>query len=230
MGILSPTLFNIYVDDLIDELGSSGNGCHINKIFFGGIMYADDIILLSPSILGLQGMLDICYDFGCNNDIIFNSKKSVCLMVSTRDCNVKCNMYLGIHELSWVTTLKYLGVHFIAKKDLVVDVMPNKCKFHAALNSIMCKSKFAAEPVKLQLIKSFCLPLLSYCAGAVELTNRALLCLSVCWNDVFRKIFNYKRYESVKELLVNCHELDFVHLYDMMRYKFLKYVSRKCPF
>jgi Reverse transcriptase (RNA-dependent DNA polymerase) len=28
-GILPPTLFNIYVDELIEDLGSSGNGCHI---------------------------------------------------------------------------------------------------------------------------------------------------------------------------------------------------------
>jgi Reverse transcriptase (RNA-dependent DNA polymerase) len=148
------------VDELIEELGSSGNGCHINKIFFGCIMYADDIILLSPSVIGLQCMLDICFEFGAKHDIIFNSKKSVCLLVGVRDSDVKCNMFLGGNELLWVSKLKYLGVYFIAKRDLV-DVIPIKFKFYAALNSLLCKCKLAAEPVELQLIKSFCLPLLS---------------------------------------------------------------------
>jgi hypothetical protein len=230
-GILSPTLFNIYADDLIDDLSSSGSGCHVNKIFFGCIMYADDIILLSPSVIGLQCMLDICFEFGVKNDIIFNSKKSVCLFVGIRKCDiVKCNMFLGVNQLSWVTEFKYLGMHFIAHKGLVVNVMPIKCKFYAALNSILCKCKYAAEPVKLQLIKSFCLPLLTYCVGAVELKKKALVCLSVCWNDAFRKIFSYNRSESVKELMVCCGELDFLHIYDMARFKFLKSVCSKCPF
>jgi hypothetical protein len=207
-----------------------GNGCYINKTFFGCIMYADDIILLSPSVMGLQYMLDSCVDFGSRNDIIFNSKKSVCLIVGNRDCVVKCNMSLGGSDLSWTSKLKYLGVHFIANKNLIVDVLPIKCKFYAALNSILCKCKSAAEPVKIQLIKSFCLPLLSYCAGAVELTNKSLNCLSVCWNDAFRKVFNYKRSESVKELLAYCNDIDFVHIYDMFRYKFLKSICRNCPF
>ena len=49
-GILSPFLFNIYVDDLLYLLNSSGHGCHIGTAFYGCIMYADDLILLSPII------------------------------------------------------------------------------------------------------------------------------------------------------------------------------------
>jgi len=52
-----------------------------NKEYFGCIMYADDLILLSPSILGSQDILDGCCKFGADNDIIFNSRKSVCFKV-----------------------------------------------------------------------------------------------------------------------------------------------------
>ena len=48
-GILLPFLFNIYVDELLYMLSSSGFGCHIGSTFFGCIMYADNPILLSPS-------------------------------------------------------------------------------------------------------------------------------------------------------------------------------------
>jgi hypothetical protein len=123
---------------LIEDLGSSGNGCHITKIFFGCIMYADDIILLSPSFIGLQCKLDIYFEYGAKQDIIFNSKKSVCLKLGVRDSDVECNMFLGGNELSWVSKLNYLSVYFIAKRDLVVDVIPIICTFYAALNSILC--------------------------------------------------------------------------------------------
>ena len=36
-------------------------------------MYADDICFLTPSALGLQKLLDVCYNFSQCNDIAFNS-------------------------------------------------------------------------------------------------------------------------------------------------------------
>jgi len=38
-------------------------------------MYADDIILLFPSVVGLQYMLNICNVYGHDFDSIFNGKK-----------------------------------------------------------------------------------------------------------------------------------------------------------
>jgi hypothetical protein len=49
-----------------------------------------------------------------------------------------------------------LGLNFIAKKNFEVNVTPITRKFYAALNSVLYKCKSAAEPVKLQLVKSFC--------------------------------------------------------------------------
>ena len=56
-GILSPIFFNIYVDELIGLLRSTNGGWHIAYVFIGCIMYADDLILLSPCVAGLQSML-----------------------------------------------------------------------------------------------------------------------------------------------------------------------------
>ena len=56
-GVLSPYLFSIYVDDLINELRHSGHGMHVDMVFMGCILYADDIVLLSGSCSGLQKWL-----------------------------------------------------------------------------------------------------------------------------------------------------------------------------
>ena len=62
-GILSPYLFNIYMDDLSARLNKCNVGCLVNSMIFNHIMYADDLVLLSPSTAGLQTLLDICSGF-----------------------------------------------------------------------------------------------------------------------------------------------------------------------
>jgi len=49
-GVLSPYLFALYIDDLIDSLIY---GCIISQLFIGCLLYADAIVLLSPSCFGL---------------------------------------------------------------------------------------------------------------------------------------------------------------------------------
>ena len=87
---------------------------------------------------------------------------------------------------------KYLGIHFIAGKDPSVDITPVRRKFFVASNSVIARSHGLAEPLRVQLIKSFCLPLLLYCIGALKLKRSMIQELSVCWNNVFRRIFRLK--------------------------------------
>ena len=46
--------------ELLIRLKLNGVGCHIGNQFAGAPAYADDVILLSPSLTGLQNMLDVC--------------------------------------------------------------------------------------------------------------------------------------------------------------------------
>ena len=58
-GVLSPFLYNLYVNDLLLELENSGLGARLGDIFTGAPMYADDLALITSSPEELQGMLDI---------------------------------------------------------------------------------------------------------------------------------------------------------------------------
>ena len=76
-----------------------------------------------------------------------------------------------------------------------------KRKFYAACNAVLADCRYADEFVKLHLVKSYCLPLLTYCIGLLDLPSCTVKDLGVCWNDTFvRKIFGYNRWESVTEL------------------------------
>ena len=66
---------HVYVNDLIDSLRATNVGCSICNVFMGCIMYADDLILISPTVGGLQSMLTVCTNYGHSFDIVFNAKK-----------------------------------------------------------------------------------------------------------------------------------------------------------
>ena len=53
-GVLSPTLFCIYFDELIRRLRETDVCCHVGHMSYAAFGYADDLLLLSPSIHGLE--------------------------------------------------------------------------------------------------------------------------------------------------------------------------------
>ena len=68
-GVLSPQLFDIYMNDLSVCLTQCNAGCHLNETVTNHVMYADDICLMAPSAIALQKMLNLCYEFSLSNDI-----------------------------------------------------------------------------------------------------------------------------------------------------------------
>ena len=55
-GVLSPLLFNCYVDRIISQLKYAGLGCHFAICYVGCIKFADELLLISSSVLQLQIM------------------------------------------------------------------------------------------------------------------------------------------------------------------------------
>ena len=83
-GVLSPLLFSVYIDDLMNALESHGMGCCIGQKLCGAAGYADDIILLGPTSSGLRQMIDICEKYADLHDIIFNGIKSKVLVYNKK--------------------------------------------------------------------------------------------------------------------------------------------------
>ena len=126
-AVLSPYLFALYLDDLS---GICLSGCVI-------ILYADDILLISPSICRLKQLLHICEQELYWLDMAINFKKSCCLRIGPRYDTVCVNLLsLTGSMLQWVDTIRYLGVHFVRAKYFKCSLDYAKRAFHCAANSI----------------------------------------------------------------------------------------------
>jgi len=59
-GVLSPYLFIVFIDSTVDKVRISSLGCYVKYVSLSILLYADDIVLLSPSVSSLQKLLEIC--------------------------------------------------------------------------------------------------------------------------------------------------------------------------
>ena len=74
-------------------------------------MVDHDLVIIRPSVKGLQRLLDICVVYGQNHDILFNHDKTVCMYMPSGNCyylNTPVVVLNGI-QLAFVRTYKYLG-------------------------------------------------------------------------------------------------------------------------
>ena len=176
-------------------------------------MYADDIILLSASVTHLQMMLDCCYNVGSEICILFNVRKSNCMAIGPSFVDLSgANMRIGNIALQWVSKIKYVGIYLIAAKYFKVDLSEVRRKYFSSLNVILSKCKYVSDPVKLKLVESHCLPILLYAIESLNIKKDELSSLNICWNAAYRNIFNFNKWESVKELICLMGRIDLKHM------------------
>jgi len=217
---LSPALFNLLMHVFVFNLRRTDMGCHIKNHFYGCFLYADDIILLSPSVNGLQVMLNVCYSTSSALLLKFNCSKSYCIQFG-KGCSKSIDlMSLGDNSISWVDSLKYLGVHFMGgRRNVMFDIDPLKRSFYRACNCIASHASNLDEILHLHLQETYSLSLLTYALPALTLSARQSNELNVCWNSVYHLIFGFNKWESVKSFINGLGRLNFTFLAKLRRCK-----------
>ena len=66
--VLSALFYCIYMSGLFEKLKERRTGCWVNTDYLGILGYSDDNLLLSPSIEGLQDMLNTCEEYAKDQD------------------------------------------------------------------------------------------------------------------------------------------------------------------
>jgi len=59
-GVLSPFIFAVFIDGIVDKAKSSNVGCYVSTTCCCIFLYADDILLIAPSVSGLQTLSNAC--------------------------------------------------------------------------------------------------------------------------------------------------------------------------
>ncbi len=96
-GVLSPFLFNIYIDDLIIEINRNDYGCYLDQFKTTILGYFDDLILMASSLSHMQFLLDKCQKYSEKWNIKFNANKSIAINAGFKMYNDN-DIYLFINH------------------------------------------------------------------------------------------------------------------------------------
>jgi hypothetical protein len=91
--VLSPILFNIYLDDLLQKFTDSGLGVPINYLLFNAFSFADDLALIATDQTTVDKYLDIINDW-CNECFfeVNMDKSGVMRLARLKDSQNDCQL------------------------------------------------------------------------------------------------------------------------------------------
>ena len=153
-GVLSPILFGVYINSLLDK--QSRAGCCLGHIFMGAFGYADDIILLAPCKKSLCVLLDICKQISLEFQVNFNSSKSKLIVFQMPDCDT--SVLLNNQMISSVSSAQHLG-HIIGNQVSQECIKSIDNDFTKGVNVLSAVFKFIFSETKNFLFKVFCMSL-----------------------------------------------------------------------
>ncbi|XP_075987821.1 uncharacterized protein LOC142984239 [Anticarsia gemmatalis] len=209
-GLSSPRLFNLYVNRLICELSNTNVGCFIDGQCVNNISYADDMVLLSPSISALRRLLNICEDYAVAHGLRYNATKSELLIFKSNNKTYEPvpSVTLGGVQLKRVTRFKYLG-HWVTEK-LSDDVDIERERRALAVRCNMLARRFArcTKDVKITLFRAYCQSLYT-CALWVGYTQGAISALRIQYNNAFRVMLGLPRFCSASGMFAEAGVPDF---------------------
>jgi hypothetical protein len=158
-GVLSPTLFSVYIEELLTRLKRACLGCHIGTVFAGVSGYADDVNLLAPTKAALTRMLDITTQFGIDFKVKFNpGKRKLVIFEGNNICQGSVNFNGTLIQSSDTSPEIHLGNQLgpIFSKQFMFKRIND---FVRRVNVLCAQFRYLHTNARHALFKSYCMSL-----------------------------------------------------------------------
>ena len=216
-GVLSPILFGVYIDELIVKLQSTGFGCHIGNKFVGAAGYADDIVLLAPTVTSMSKLLNICVSFSEEYDVLFNSTKSKLIIFSQRTNNYEVQVRLGSEVIQQVNCYNHLGTNLGFQVN-ETNMRDHIRKFNMEVNMVMSQFKHIYPTTRYSLFKTYCMSL--YGCQLWNFSGKDVELFYTAWRKAIRYLWKLP-YTCHSGLLHKiCNDLDIEYQLHKRFFKF----------
>ena len=190
-SLLSPLLFNVFIDDLPKILRSGNKGVNIAGTKINSLIYADDIVLISKTQTSLQKCLKACERHSRRNGYTFAPEKCEIIAPAYRvTSGVTPPITLANMELRHTDTFNYLGIPMTAKGinfklmcQLRVDAA---IKMSSYFKRIGCSGSGYPPTITRKVLHSFVRPLMEYGLGLQLLLKRERNRMDKAWTHILK--------------------------------------------
>ena len=209
-GCLSPNLFSVYLNKLIEILRNCNIGCRYGNHYMGVYCYADDLSLLSPTFTGLQEMLKICELYANNYDIIFNAKKSQLLYFGCNSSIIPDTANLVMQNgqsIQYVNKCSYLGNELCPTNKNVLPLNAVN-DLNCRLNNLLADFSHCDSKTLSVLFRTYCMNV--YGSQIWAFNKTYLNKFYVAWRKAIRRIWKlpYRTHNNLLHLINLCLPID----------------------
>ena len=200
-SILSPHLYNIYTEELLKDIANSADaGTTLHGCYTGIIAYADDIILISPTVNGLRKLLAKCQDYFSSTAISLNVEKTEFITSGPTKNTQNAFIPLNGFHIHLQTSLKHLGFLWNRKRSGKAclsdkNVSERTSKFWAVIYSLIKGGVRYCNPTSIaELYRTLAVPTLTYGLELCSLTQRQLDDLDREGRKAIKQLFSVSKH------------------------------------
>ena len=233
-GILSPLLFNMYINEILEFITGLGKGCMLGLERFNIVGYADDICIISPSKKSLINLVEVVIDMLGDLELNINMEKTSCMIFGQRTSVINNVAEFNLNSgqvISRVSTQKYLGVVFRDDLKNVDDIARCEASFYRQFNCMFRRFGTASSEVLLFLFRSYCA---NFYGAEVWYGNygcsQVLRSFACGYHRAIKKIFRKPRWESNHDVCNVNDILLFDHFLNKILFRFtMRILSTSSP-
>ena len=201
-SLLSPLLFNIFIDSLPRILrrkhpSYSIGGCRINSL-----LYADNIVLMSSSREKLQNMMDTCEKHSIRYGYVFSPPKCEIISPTAEGCS---RLKLYCQEVRGSSSFKYLGIPVtetgIKVSAVCVEGISRAVKTASLFSTIGCNGRGFSPATSRWILTTFVRPQMEYGIGLTFLGTGLENVLNKAWCGIWRKALSLPQHTSGSAVL-----------------------------
>ena len=200
---LSPTLFNVFINDLLDLLNQEINGIDLETCQINALVYADDLVLITDKPDTLDKLLLTLNQWCVENRMYINPDKTK-IIHFRQPKKQKCEYTFtcGKDHIDYIDSYKYLGVDFTEHLSWAQLIQSISISANRAANYLIAKARNSGAlvfEVYTHLYNTLVLPIIGY--SSFVWGYKAYSDITKIQNNLMRSFLGVSRNAPIAALL-----------------------------
>ena len=195
-SLVSPTLFNVFIDDLLHDLKNTDCGIRVDDLLLNSCTYADDVTLFCSTIPGLQRLMNISASYAKQWRFSFSTRKTKCIVLGKQVTKEAPKFYLKDHLIPIADQVDILGTTFTSdnKNAVHINNRISACRRSIyGLSSVGMSYPGLSSEVKAYIWKTVGVPTLTYGMDSLALSLKDCQMLSSTATNAVKSVLGIRK-------------------------------------